>query len=473
MLFSKGEAKAELPKRWIKFIEMFSDQSNCKKLVSSNPSTDINILNVMRVLSMFIMIFGHFHECSLMVAENREDFRNSKNFLWLCSNATIFIGTFFVIGGTLTTYTTLCKLGKKDSLHVNGNEPLLFSIKLSIVPWSVAIANRYIRLVFVYFFFILFYTYVLPNVIFFIPYVNGDPSVQCPPRMLKHLLMISNFDYRPYCMIWAWYLDVDFQLYIFSRPLIWLFVHKPFWAFVTSIVLCFCSCAIRAALMLWFDFPPTMSYVLQFPQYNLNNQLNHLYIHSKPYTWLSSYLVGMIVGYATFHLRLKSTFTLNSLIQKCLWVCTLVFVIYSIFGIFWHGNGFKNALFDISYIAFAPLMWSLVCGWIILHSHIFSTSTCFQTFYRLKVFTVLSNLSFACCLINLPIAYFIVAFYSYVVYEKPKVYLSGVMFFALYIATCVLSFAGAFVLYLIVEGPASHIRVHIPKRYTKSELKSN
>lgn len=75
---------------------------------------------------------------------------------------------------------------------------------------------------------------------------------------------------------------------------------------------------------------------------------------------------------------------------------------------------FKNDFYDT--IAFAPLMLSLTCGLVILLlSHIFPTSPCFQTFYKLKVFAIHSKLSLVCCLINLSrtlLWYFIRALYT-------------------------------------------------------------
>lgn len=457
--------------KWKKFVEIFSDQVQCKKLISSNLQTDIHILNPMRVLSMLVMILGHFHETTQMLAINGEDFRNPKLFLWLCSNATIFIGTFFVIGGALTNYVTLCKYAKNEIVNVNGKEEIIKTMKASVLPWSLMIVNRYIRLICLYFFFILFFTYIVPNVIYFIPYVKLDPLIQCPPRMLEHIFMISNFDYRPHCMIWAWYLDVDFQLFVLSRPVVWLFVYKPFWAFVTSVCLVFGSCIIRIILRAWFDLAPVMSYIMQFPQYNSNYLLNHLINHSKPYTWMSSYVVGMMFGFAAFHLRFKSSYKLKPSVQKYLWFCTVSIFLWSVFGIFWNGNGFKDEIYDGFYIAFSPLLWSIACGWLILHSHVFSTSASLKKFYQLKIFTCLSNLSYGCCLVNLPVAYLVMSFNAYIIYKEPKIYLSYTMFCIYFVLTCMLSYLGSFILYLIAEGPASNIRLNVSKQYSKSESK--
>lgn len=476
LFFSKHKEKKGivfLSEKVRKIVEIFSDQVNTRKLIATNSKTDINILHPMRAFSMMVMIFCHVHELTQVFATNAEDFRNPKSFLWLWNNSTTFVGTFFVIGGTLANYVTLCKYAKDDVPHIKGKKQFVATIKSSIVPWSVMTINRYIRLIFLYIFFILLFSYVMQHLVFFIPFVNFDPLTQCPPRIMNHIFMISNFDYRPYCMLWAWYLDVDFQLYALTRPVAWLYVHNPYWAFVTSILLIILSSVIRIFVRIFYDLPPVMSFIMEFPGYNLDYLLNNLVIYTKPYAWLSSYAVGMIIGYAAFYLRFKRTIKLNSVIQLFLWICSILFFIFGFFGIYWNANGYKNSYYDAFYITFSPLLWSIGCGWLILYSHVFTTSTRIQNFFKFKVFTFLSNLSLGSCLINFPIAYFIMSFYAFIGYGDPKYYLSYSLFFIFVVATCLSTYLFSYLLFLVVEGPASNIRMTVERRYAKAGLKTD
>lgn len=422
-------------------------------------------MHPLRVFSMIMILFGHLYQCTLIFSSNTDDFRNTKLFLWqILSNFTISVGTFFVMAGTLTNYVTLCKFSKADKSNV----PLLKTIKLSAVPWLITIVNRYIRIICLYLFFILIFTFSVPHILFMIQFVKFDAAVQCPPRFLKHILMLSNFDCRQYCMMWVWHLAVDFQLFLLNRPVVWLYVYKPIWAIATSVSLVLGSCFTRILLRISFDFPPSYNPVVPFPQYNLNWFHFYFDIYTKSWSWWSSYAIGMMIGYAAFYLRFKRVnFNLKPTVQIGLWSCTTLFFLWAYFGVFFNANGFKDPAYDAFYIGFSPILWAIACGWVIIHSHCFLTVDWIHKFYNWKVFTFLSNITYGCFFLNLPIGYTVMAFYTYVIHGQPRIYLSFGMLCVLFIVTVIITYAAALYLYLIVEGPASHLRVSIPKPSAK------
>lgn len=451
-----------------KFVQFCSIQSSIKSLLYVNDKQDISCLHFIRVLSMFLLVFYHTYLFTQAFADNAEYYRNSKLVLWqIFNNGTVHVQSFFVIGGMLSTYVPLCRW-KKIQSKTNGSSPDEFR---AIKTWLLMIVNRYFRLIRSYFFVMLFFTYLLPHVNQFTFFVDLEPVIQCQKNFWKHLLLIHNFNYVQNCMIWTWYTAVDFQLFFINRPVVWLFIYKPLWALVTSALLILGSSIVRTSLMLINNLPPTWNMVIEFPQYDINWMKYVAFIYAKPYTWMPSYQVGMVCGYIIYRFQFSGPLKLNLAIRLLALLSSGLTMVWTMFGVYWNANGYKNAIYDSFYVIVSPLCWSVALGWLVLEAHCFSSLSLMKLFFKLKFWIVLSNLTYGCYLINICIIFSILRRYCIFSHGDPEADLPLYWFFILFVIILIISYVAAFCIYILVEHVLEQVQVHLMKKLTEPSKK--
>lgn len=195
-----------------------------------NPA--MNFIDGVRVLGMFAVHFGHVALSQLTsldtaTAKTRMIPLPLPAKLALCGFC--LVDTFFVLSGFVLIQTALPQLQKSNSIF--GRFKIAFSL----------IVKRYIRLFGVLAFFVLSSALTKPvdpqllaqlsvtkrNVL--LSAFNGAHGT-CRNHWLPSLLLISNIvnDGKGLdCTPWTWYLDVDWQLYLFGLLFLVLLPKKP------------------------------------------------------------------------------------------------------------------------------------------------------------------------------------------------------------------------------------------------------
>lgn len=420
-------------------------------------------LHFMKVFTMLLIILCHMYFLTQIFASNLEAYRSYRPYVFyqIFYNGVYLTGTFFTIAGILQTYVVLTKFRNHINLTVV-NPVVNDKPKFSIVFWLCMIGNRYLRIVPLYLYCILLISYILPYFHDFPAWFPSDPLVQCPKEIWRHLLFLNNFKTLQLCMPWTWYLAVDFQLFLFFLPLVILYVYKPTIAMVVSVLCVLIATAVRVYLVLKDDFPPALMLMLPFPQYNLNFAQYSFEIYMRPYSWAPSYIIGLMFGYAAYYIKgQRRIVPLKLPIRIVFWVFTLIFLAYAPFGVYWNATGFKNVIYDGFYVAFSPICWSLALGWIALHSKCYLHRYSMKWFFGLRVWLVLSKLTYGCYLIHLVVAFGLMYKHSLDKGGRPKIFLPYKDFYGLFACVTLLSYLGSLLLYLIVEGPASNLQNYL------------
>uniref|UniRef100_A0A8D8S2D6 Nose resistant to fluoxetine protein 6 n=1 Tax=Cacopsylla melanoneura TaxID=428564 RepID=A0A8D8S2D6_9HEMI len=194
----------------------FSLISNMNRLCSVPEDDKLSILFGIKALSMAILVFGH----NLMVRFGNgvtntvwleEFFRSISTFLML--NGTIVVDTFFLVSGYLTARFLTDHLRKRGRVNI-------FLVYL----------DRIMRVLPSYVSVITFYMYILPIIGQGPRYkeIAVRESNRCLKNWWTNVLYINNFvDPSNMCMLQSWYLTADFQMFVFSIPIIYLIFLKP------------------------------------------------------------------------------------------------------------------------------------------------------------------------------------------------------------------------------------------------------
>ena len=101
------------------------------------------------------------------------------------------------------------------------------------------------------------------------------------------------------CMGWVWYLANDMQFFIVSPILVFLYCKNRRVAYILAITLVVISMAINGALTVVFDITP----VLSSKKFDAGN-----WMYGKPWSRMSAYFVGGIIGLSYFEFSKKDTY---------------------------------------------------------------------------------------------------------------------------------------------------------------------
>ncbi|GIY06138.1 nose resistant to fluoxetine protein 6 [Caerostris extrusa] len=221
------------------------------------------------------------------------------------------------------------------------------------ISWFHFYIKRFIRLTPVYMIVLGIYTTLLC-------YMCSGPlwptyltNPVCRENWWWNLIYVNNLESSlKQCMAWCWYLAADMQFYIIS-PLFLVSLMRS-----TSIAMNACP------VQFWEFFDM---------------------IYTKPYTRISSYLVGIVLGHYLYKRRIKKKEAKSSMVKSCAgWIMTAVTMWICFFALYKREecvtenalyNGLKHLLFScgLSWIVFVcvtqqggrcfPLTWVTTKAW--------------------------------------------------------------------------------------------------------------
>ncbi|KAF5290871.1 hypothetical protein FQR65_LT11510 [Abscondita terminalis] len=372
-------------------LKAFSLYTNVGKIFGTGDgnSREILCINGIRVLSMFWIILDH--RLSVQASFPMTNLFNSKSWLnnplnMIFINGQLAVDTFFLMSGTVITYSYKMSLGQTKNLNV-----------------FQYIFHRYLRL-----------TPAIVGVIIFIVTVlkhlgSGPfwPSTMehlfirgCKNYWWKTLLYIQNYGReKEMCIPHGWYLSTDFQLFLVS-PII-LILYKKSVKLAASIVGIALLCNVVACFLIgWFfelnalivgnlGFEKNMEFVWQF--------------HFPAYTRASTWLIGLILGHLLYESRIKEIELRKSVVISFWLVCSIT-ISACLFG----GNnlisGEYNKLVNSLHMALVRPSWGIAVSWII-----FACANGYagpvNTFLSMYAFKVLAKLTYSTYLIHYIVIY--------------------------------------------------------------------
>ncbi|XP_033118103.1 nose resistant to fluoxetine protein 6-like [Anneissia japonica] len=435
----------------IQFLLCFSLLTNGSKILKAKQGEgSLGALNGFRVLSLWWVILGHSYAFGMALFTNPTKIVDvlSRFTFQAIGNATFSVDSFFFLSGLLVTYLTL-----KYLRNNNGK-----------LNWVMFYVHRYLRLTPVYMLVIFMYTTLTPYfatgpLYSYIFDPNPAPGVDtqitlCQDYWWTNLLYINNLypsNLAKECLDWSWYLANDMQFFIISPFIIYLLYHYFFAGVAVWCILlltCFSSLIGES-----IKHDVTTEFIPEDP-----TQINFVgdVIYVQPWTRISTYLVGMAVGYILYKYRGRVRMSLSMTLLG--WVTATVIglaVVYGLYGNF-HGNHLSKAA-TVVYITLCRFAWAIALAWVV-----FACATGYggpvNSLLSWSAWIPLARISYCAYLLH-PIIMFV--FY----YSLPTaVYFSDFLMVYFFLGHLVLSYTGAFVLSVCAEAPFMALEKLLLKR---------
>ncbi|KAL1398434.1 hypothetical protein pipiens_008970 [Culex pipiens pipiens] len=277
-------------------VSSFSVRRNWNRLTEQPTSELYREFGYIDGLRVFTSVFVLGIHC-LMIAgiiplsnpEYTEEVLKNPFLVDLCTICIVTVQIFFAISGVLLTTTVLKDIDRKPQLE-------------SIYFWE-KIKNRLIRIVPVYYFFLLISIVgdELPGVE--MGTVGYKTLIQeqgrCRKKWWTNVLFVSNLP--PFgeerCSLQGWYLAADQQLFLVT-----LLLMAAFWKFPKQAGALMWTCvaialAIPAGIVYFYELESSLPIRLSDLQFLFMYQawFNHLYMPG--YSNMNSYMAGVVVGY--------------------------------------------------------------------------------------------------------------------------------------------------------------------------------
>ncbi|XP_070565068.1 nose resistant to fluoxetine protein 6-like [Ptychodera flava] len=412
----------------------FSVLENGRKILDTRHTAGtLAAIHGIRVLSMWWVILGHSY--TLMVFTDNvlvmQDVMKRFTFQAI-ENATFSVDTFFFLSGLLVTYLTLQQL--REDRKVN---------------WVMFYLHRFWRLTPMYMFAIFFWAYLMP-------YLGNGPykaeanGIQepCYQYWWTNLLYINNLVPWPaeiQCYGPAWYLANDMQFHVISPLLILLLYKRPRIGCAALFILISCCLATRAVLGVHYDLTSDMDVIWSTANDSLTYYVSSFYYYPKPWTRISTYLIGMFVGY-----RLVMTschYKINRILNIVCWITAWAIglaVLYGVYGIE-HASSLSRWV-DILYMTVGRTAWGVAIGWLTF-ACLTGNGGPINSILAWKAWIPLSRMTYAAYLFH-PMVITV-----YLINRDRLIHASDVEMIHLYVSWSVLSYCIAFVVSLMTEAP--------------------
>ena len=431
------------------FLTAFSLLKVLPQILSTKqPPSAITSINGLRVMSMFWVILCHTH--FWVVLNGAQNLYRIKDFLsrftfQAIGNAFFSVDSFFFLSGLLVAYLTL-----RETKRKNGRFPFLMYY-----------LHRYLRLTPTYAF-VLFFSWLLTMHLADGPlfhtqaWKDSGLYQNCKSYWWTNLLYINNFypwKMNDECIGWTWYLSNDMQFYIFA-PLI---IIPMYFLFPIGLVIS------SGVLVVSFVISGTLAGVYNhqantFSQvaynYTPNNTETTTYDnlqYIKPWHRVAPYIVGLVLGYILYRLRLPTKRRVNYIFSPMFIILSGIFLGSTLYGLYpqWHGHVPTKAE-NVIYIMFSRFTWSLGLALLVFACH-YGFGGPINWFLSLKFWIPLSRVSYNAYLIH-PLILTVI-FGS----ERKIIYYQDYNIAVYAIGMIVLSYGAAAVVSIFVEFPIGNL----------------
>ncbi|XP_072028213.1 nose resistant to fluoxetine protein 6-like [Amphiura filiformis] len=365
---------------------------------------------------------------------------NEKTAFLAVNNATFSVDTFFLLSGFLVTYLTLKEL-KKTSGRVN---------------WFLFYFHRFWRITPLYMVCLAIWATLSP-------YLGkggakddfyDGANYWCEKYWWTNLLYISNLypfpgNINEQCMGWSWYLSNDMQFYIISPFIVYCLYKSRKWGVSLLALLCGVSFGSTAYVCWYWGLP---AYGSNNGYYNNRTTTTpgidqtDDFIYGKPYVRIQTYLVGMMLGYIIYKMNGKP-YKLNKFLNILGWAVSAALACTVIYGLGAANAGPQTPQWlAICYNCLSRFTYAIAVSWV-MFACITGNGGYINSFLSWNFWSPLAKLNFAAYLVH-PII-----IYQVILTKKALLHFTYVEMSYWFIANMVASYACAYILSLLVEGP--------------------
>ncbi len=418
---------------------VFDARAAVAELASEAPPS-LRALDLMRVVSIALVVLGHVLVFNVVFFDNPLDVfaETSSGAAALLVTAALgfrAVDTFFFLGALLLSFVVVRRTA--SSKRLGGWRAVVFLV-----------ASRVLRVVPLYYFVLLVWFQVVPMIAAGpVAWRVQHEMDKCGAAWWANLLFLNNFlppEYGAMCMGWSWYLAVDMQLFVvLGPPLLALLVRmERLWLFVALVAAPLCLAAMGYSLY----FALQLGYMVG--EYST-------YVYSKPYARMVPFVLGLATGGllarhspSSVKLPWHLTALLHTLALAAFGYCAVahLFVVVDPAAA---GSFVSLAAWSVSYSVLYAVVWSAMLMWLVFSCYHRLLPSLIQGPMEWRLWTVLGRLGFGIYLVH-PV---ILHAREYGRIQLPAMTVVWVLdnFLAVFFASvCV-----AFVLYVVVEYPAS------------------
>ena len=275
------------------FFYAWSPSANIEKLFTVKPNADqtLTTLNGVRVLSICWVIVGHgFGFGGLAPVRNYDTFTDifEDSLFGIIPGGFYAVDSFFFLSGFLSFYLLTVKMYKNPG----------------ILTWPLIYFHRYYRLIFPIIFMTLISYYI-------VPYLGNGPfykqswdpfRANCKKYWWTNFLFINNLyptSLNDECIGWVWYLANDFQFFLMTPPLIFLYCKNRLIGFACTFLMVFIAMMTNCIITAVKGYSITLSG---------GDGEGGDYVYIKPWFRMGPYFVGGLIGLAFFEYASKEKY---------------------------------------------------------------------------------------------------------------------------------------------------------------------
>ncbi|XP_046864834.1 nose resistant to fluoxetine protein 6-like [Xenia sp. Carnegie-2017] len=427
----------------------FSLQRNTRKIFDTSVSSAaITSINGIRVISIFWIILGHVYLYSITnfysVTNKKEFLRQAESVTVMAvANAYFAVDSFFFLSGLLVAYTCLRKMERTQGK----------------VNWGLFYLHRYLRLTPSLMFVVLFAVHIKGILSDSPTWLSLYKEKNCEDKWWTNMLYINNFypkEFNDQCIGWVWYLANDMQFYVIS-PILIVLAYRFGWRglFAGTGALMAISTITIPSIYVGYDVDPLI--VLKSLRPIEDGQRKRAeynkYEYSKPYCRIQPYLVGFIIGYVIYK-KYRNPFKKHGwLIAITGWCVAFAVAMTMVYGPFKSAVRGENEWTRGGEIVFGTLqrlLWGLAVAWVTYACH-FGYGSYINEFLSARFWIPLSRLTYSVYLIHMIVIH-------YMLYAANGSMHYSIAFTVYYfLASVVLSFAGGYILAVVIEFPVENL----------------
>ncbi|XP_071754399.1 O-acyltransferase like protein-like [Centroberyx gerrardi] len=422
-------------KRHRECLQAFSLQTTSQGVLSTSSSitgASYSSLNGIRALSLLWIISGHSAFTTILF--NLDNFNIWKktveaNPLHLFTDSGpvfVSVDTFLLLGGLLSARSLLSSIRRNEdkmSLRLVASflfkrlkrvQPLhLFIVCLVMSVFSVARQGAY-------------------------GFTFEDEVEDCKTFWWANVLLINNlYVAHKMCVPWAWYLSLDFQCYLTTPLLVYLFRRNRVLLAAVAASLLLITSVVSAVLTALLQIPVHQD-TIRFANY-------YLYYYDKPYSRYGPYLIGILMG---IYMTTKKDQFIKHQWQAALGWFSCMLGLALVVGLAYvlrevppHPS-VPHALYQ----GLHRSLWALAVAWIILACEE-GYGGFIKRLLSLGLWVPISNISFACYLVH-P-----VLMTHYNGKQETPMHYTDINFMYLFSSNLAVTLVAGYILTVLVEKP--------------------